>query len=753
MSARLRAARARLAAQRGRSLLAAAGIFAAAAMIGTAVTVSYGLATGYERAAERADLPDVLARFEARELGEVDERLSTLPNVESRSYRFELSDEFIGTSDGEETTEGATQIVYGGRRGYAIVAGRDLSGEPGEVVVERGVAGELGVDVGDELLVEEFGPLDVVGIAVGPDDVAYPLSSDARVYVAGPPSGERPVNVAAVWASDPTRLDPLLVQARAVSFGLEDLEFVTRAGLRELVDQAAGIVIALLIAFSLVALVASGVMLSASARADVQRRLETIGVLRAIGFSRLAIAGRYAAEAALVAVPAGALGLLAGALVAAGPSARLLEALNELPPGAALLGPLAVSLAAIVALVVAATTWPAWRAAGRAPAETLRGGELRYREARRSRAPGGPFGLGIRLALARRGRALAAAAVVATAAAVVLLMLGMASFLDRLQNDPGTVGKRYQLTVPAAPAQAPELEALDGVAAASPRYSLEVVSSFNLGQPFRLIAYPGEQSSFEAPPLAEGRRLDSPREAEVGVELASALGLEPGSTLAAQLPSGDEARFRVAGVVRTLENDGLLAYVGAADLLAAEPGVEAPIAVRLSPGADAGVVAAAIGERGGEQAPAPEPVGGAAPDDRAFLGILADVLRVVAAVNLLICLYALIQSLALTVLERRAVVAVLRSAGARRGTIALMLLGTALVVVALAAPLAVLAEGLVLAPTVARLAAGYAEVPLIAAPAQIALVVAALLALAAGAAVWVARRVERQPIVAGLTSR
>ena len=46
----------------------------------------------------------------------------------------------------------------------------------------------------------------------------------------------------------------MLVQARATSYGLHDLRFVTRSGVRVLLDQAAGIVIDLLVALSLIAL-------------------------------------------------------------------------------------------------------------------------------------------------------------------------------------------------------------------------------------------------------------------------------------------------------------------------------------------------------------------------------------------------------------------------------------------------------------------------------------------------------------------
>ena len=117
-------------------------------------------------------------------------------------------------------------------------------------------------------------------------------------------------------------------------------------------------------------------MLAAGAHAEVQRRLTGFGVQRALGFGPGRIAAQQAVEAAVVAVPAAALGIALGALVVARPAADLLAALNELGPGAALVPPLLGALLAVVAVVVFAATWPAWRAARRPPVEILRGGDL-----------------------------------------------------------------------------------------------------------------------------------------------------------------------------------------------------------------------------------------------------------------------------------------------------------------------------------------------------------------------------------------
>ncbi|HEX8102699.1 MAG TPA: ABC transporter permease, partial [Solirubrobacteraceae bacterium] len=375
-----------LRARRGRALLAAAGVLAASLVVGTAATVGFGLATGFDRAADRADLADVIARFDDEPLPTVDERVRALPNLEARSYRREVNDVPL-RAGANSTRKGSLQVLFGGRHGYAIVAGRDVGDRERApvVVVEQGLAREWGLRPGDSLTLFGDFALRVVGVAVSPDNVAFPLAKTARVYL--PASAARrglEPNVALLWLNDPARADVFLAQARTVSFGIGDLSFLTRRGVRILIGQAAGVVIALLVAFSLVALVAAGTMLAASAHSDVQRRLPAIGVQRALGFTPGRVAATSAAEAALVAVPAAAAGLAAGALVVAGPSAGLLATLNQLPPGAALLGPLALCLAGIVALVVAAAAWPAWRAARRPPATILRGGDVAPSPSRRA---------------------------------------------------------------------------------------------------------------------------------------------------------------------------------------------------------------------------------------------------------------------------------------------------------------------------------------------------------------------------------
>ena len=754
MRAVLAYALARLRVRRGRVLLAAGGIAAAAAMLGAAVTAAYGLGTGFDRTAERARLPDILATFAPLPRSQVASAVSSLANVRASSYRLQVGRQYVAA--GRHTDYDATVIglTRDGPRGYALVGGHDLL-RPGDVVVEQGLAREWDLRPGQALEVggERFR---VAGIAIAPDNVAFPLAHGPRLWTAyreaarvtGMPAGT--VNSALVWLQNPRLVDVTLAQARSASFGISGLRFTTRTGLHALVGEAAGIVIALLVAFSLIAIGVAGTMLAASANAEVQRRLEALGLLRALGASPRAVVAAGVTEAALVAAPAGAVGLVAGWLAVSFPLDRLLASLSELGPGWSVAPLLLGAWIGLVALVAAASAWPAWRATRAPAAATLRRGDV-VGSARRLPGGGGPAGLGLRMALARPVRAAGGALVLASAVVVILLILSIATLLLRLDSNPVAIGKRYQLTVSAPPAQASRIARLPGVEAAAPRYDVNAADSFQLGEPFTLIGFPGDHTTFETPALAHGRRVRGPREIEVGLGLAQILNLSPGSTLAAQLPSGSELRFRVVGVVRALERQGRVGYVQARRLVAAEPGAPSDVAVLLRPGASAAGVRRELEHAGyftsSAGGIAGESVQGWASRSSGFIDVLVALLRAVAVIDGLVCLYAIAQMLALTVWERRVGLAAVRALGATRRQLATVLGAAAAPVVALAVALGFLLERLLVGPAVARLAAGYVSLSLRPSAAAVGVTAAGLGLGAAVAVLWAARLAARGPVV------
>ena len=150
-----------LRARGSRTLLSALGILAASLVVGTGVTVGYGLATGFERSADSAGLPDVIARFDPERRTTVDERVRALPNLETASYRYEVLNAPL-TANGHHNHRGAVNTIGEGRRGYEILDGRDLvASRPGEAVVEQGLAKEWDLHPGDRIRVgRELGRAD-----------------------------------------------------------------------------------------------------------------------------------------------------------------------------------------------------------------------------------------------------------------------------------------------------------------------------------------------------------------------------------------------------------------------------------------------------------------------------------------------------------------------------------------------------------------------------------------------------------------
>jgi ABC-type lipoprotein release transport system permease subunit len=492
-------------------------------------------------------------------------------------------------------------------------------------------------------------------------------------------------------------------------------------------------------------------MLGASARSEVQRRLTGIGIRRAVGAARSHVVLTHGVEAALIAAPAATIGVVAGVLATYGPTTRLLTLLNEPPPGTALVGPLLVGWLASIGLPLAATAWPAWRAAGGSVVALLRGGDVSATTPRGGRvAPRGSglYLLGARLVAARRVRMAATAVTLGVSTAFVLLLLSLASGLSTLETDPGALGKRYQLTASLPPSLVPRVRAIPGVQAAAPRYEEQAADSFSLGETIDVIAYPGDHTVFEDPPLVSGRRLRGAHQAEVGAGLADALGLSPGSTLAVALSSGAELRLRVSGVVSSLDDDGRVAYVPARALLAADPAAPSQLVVRTSPSADLSKVTAALTALGAPPSPATTATARGAP----LVDVLRTILRAIAVVDGLVCLYALIQACALTVQERRRTVAVLRACGAGSAAIHQLLTGTAFALVVPAAALGVLLERVLLGPAVAGLAASYATLPLGASATQVLATLAGLAAAAGVAVAWVSRQASRESVVLELAA-
>jgi ABC-type antimicrobial peptide transport system permease subunit len=752
-----------------RALLSAIGIVLSAAMLAAAAVVSAGLGGGFDRAVKAADLGDLIIRFDPERTREIADRIDALPDIAGYALRSEVTNARIAYGRHFASDAVAEVVGTARRQGFAVVAGSRLRGSSPEVLVEAALASAWQIKLGSYLQVPGLGPERVVGFAEGPDDVGYPLAaprfylSRASIDARFGPNPDPYVNFAEVWLRNPRYLNEVLVQARDESFGLRDVQFATRAGVRVLVDQAAGIVIDLLVALSLIALATAAVMLAASSRAEVQRRLRSIGIRRAVGASRGYITLTLALDGLLIAAPAATIGTVVGLFATYGADDRLLVLLNEPGPGAGLVLPLLAAWLVSIALPVAGAAWPAWVAGGRAVVSLLSGADIARRRvvsrllprgisARRTSGSGGPHGglggLGARLVAARPGRLATTVTMLSCSTAFILLMVALAATLNSLATDPQELGKHYQLTASLPPTTAARVAQIPGVQAAEPRYELHASDEYSLNEPVDVVAYPRDHTLFESPPLVSGTRLRGNQEAEVGVGLADAMGLVPGSELLLQLPSGLPLRLRVAGLVSSLDDDGLVAYVPAAPLVAADPAAPSQIAVLLKPGANASAVTDALVRLGA----VPQQTSGVVARGAPLVAVLKTILTVIAIVDGLVCLYALTQACALTVQERRRAVSVLRACGAGSTAIRRLLAGSVLALVAPAAVAGVLLERLLLGPALSRLAISYATLNLQASALQILAVTVGLFGAGGVAVWWVARAAVRESVITGLSA-
>ena len=412
------------------------------------------------------------------------------------------------------------------------------------------------------------------------------------------------------------------------------------------------------------------------------------------------------------------------------------------------------SFVALVLIVAGFSAWPAWRAARRPAIETLRGGDIAG-AARALPLPAGATGLGVRLVAARPVRTLGAVIVLGLAAALILLVLSIASVLRSLDQRPQALGTRYQLALPAGRPALEAANATAGVDGAATRFEVLAADSFRLGEPFKIISFAGDHTEFEDPVLDRGRHLRNDNEAEVGLGLATALGLQIGGTLAAQLPSGAEIRYEVVGIVRAFQDQGRIVYVNPKRLLAADPSAPSTIAVRVAPGFTVSGVRDTLEAQGilalDSGGIAGQSVQGFAARSSGFLGVVIALLRSIAIVSGVVCLYAVAQVLALTAHERRRSLAVVRSFGASRTQIVLIFAGAAATIGALALPLGVVVERFALGPMVASLAASYVSLPLTAGPLEIAATAASLALGATAVALLLGRAATSRSVVVDLT--
>jgi len=249
-------------------------------------------------------------------------------------------------------------------RRYRIIEGRALRGGR-EIILGRQAAEVMGLKVGDELsLLDERFPIVGIfetGVPIQDGAAVMPLDEAQRAL-------RRPDQVSLYYIRlhDRSRADeviadiqeqfPEVAAFRAVEFfqNTQDIQLLE------------GLVWGL----GFIALLVGGVVMLNTMVMSVYERTREIGTLRALGWSRWAVLGKFISEALSLSLTGGALGLLVGLglveLVRLAPAGRLLVGTAFTP----MLLLRALGLAIVLGLI--GGFYPAWRASRLMPAEALR---------------------------------------------------------------------------------------------------------------------------------------------------------------------------------------------------------------------------------------------------------------------------------------------------------------------------------------------------------------------------------------------
>ena len=202
------------------------GIFAAGLVLGVALTVPTRCRPASTAPRPRR-LPTIVARFADQDPREVDAIVRALPNLASASYRYEQTGVRLRAGGHRARPgRGRRSCAAGGAAtpwSRAATYARRTPGSSSSAAWPR-----VGPRPGDRVRVGRLGRLTVAGVAVSPTTSrsrwprppASPRRAGAARALRRPRRPAIPINMALLWARDPSRTDVLVSAARQSSFGL-----------------------------------------------------------------------------------------------------------------------------------------------------------------------------------------------------------------------------------------------------------------------------------------------------------------------------------------------------------------------------------------------------------------------------------------------------------------------------------------------------------------------------------------------------
>ncbi|MFC7258685.1 ABC transporter permease [Streptomyces lutosisoli] len=356
-------------------------------------------------------------------------------------------------------------------------------------------------------------------------------------------------------------------------------------------DRETALFVPFLLAFGILGLVMSVLIVGNVVAGTVGAGLRRIGILKAVGFTPLQVVRAYVGQALIPAAIGTALGVVAGHLAAV---PVLSETANAYSTGRSAVEPwVDVAVIAGALGVVTVTAWAAaWRAGrlrtvdalavGRTPSP----GRGRWAAGLGARLPlSRPVGLGLARPFARPARAAAMCATVVFGAVAVTFAVGLASSLGEVMtarehnaadvtigvSGPGPVRMPAEKAVTADPGAI--VAAINSQPGTGKYYGIATTQATVSGAAGSLsvFAFTGD-ASWGGYEMVSGRWFAKSGEAVVPTPFLTATGTEVGDTVVLN-DHGSAVTVRVVGEVLDTHNQGMEVFTDRATLTAAEPGL------------------------------------------------------------------------------------------------------------------------------------------------------------------------------------
>jgi putative ABC transport system permease protein len=502
--------------------------------------------------------------------------------------------------------------------------------EPGsddEAVLDRGVAFDAGIEVGDTIEVSArggTGELTVVGLVIPTSRAPFPVWDTARIFVTEDRLIELGGGSQAYFAGGFILDDPEAAPQFVNSVLTEYREIGGRPWqlIRDDVVEENDAMFILMGVFATFALGASLFIIANAITSQVQAQVRDVGLLKAVGFTPTQVATLLVGETLLLSSVAAGLGLAAGSLLAPLFLDRIRDWLGQTSTVAPGLAQIVFTLLGVAALAAVASAFPAWNAGRTATVQAIRGSRMGSRRgagwvARLAGALRLPrFAvMGLKDLFTHPTRAWLTIAAVAVAAAAVVATLTIEGTGNNISNDPRIVGGEpfeLELEPVLAPGAAGEEEvpritdeeiiALIGEEPAVESYLTRSWFPIDImNNRFGAYAVGGEYEEFDYP-VMDGRTMspgdgDDPFEVMVGFGLASELGLAIGDVerFTMRSPTTRSYEFEVVGVYVDNDNDGRILSFDISDIRRLAPNIETgAYGLKIDGDADAGEIATTL---------------------------------------------------------------------------------------------------------------------------------------------------------------